>query len=158
MITPAQREIIQRHTSSLPVRVGQLARDLGLKVSLANLSPNISGLIEPAGDDESFHIRVNRYETEERQRFTVAHEISHFLLHRDFIRNGIIDNVMYRSSLSSAKETEANRLAADIIMPNDLVLRELAAMGGKRDDVAAEALARKFKVSRPAMKVRLGIA
>jgi hypothetical protein len=159
MLTDAQKAVVDAYTSAIPVRVGMLARDLGLEVVLAGLSPNISGLIEPsASAPSSFIIKVNKYESDERQRFTIAHEIAHFLLHRDYIKNGVIDNVMYRSSLSSRKETEANKLAADILMPNPLVLRELESIGGKRDEIAAIALARKFRVSAAAMKVRLGIA
>jgi hypothetical protein len=159
MISPQHKEILDRYINDIPVAVGRLAHDLGLKVSIASLSPNISGLIEPSNDAEAkFSIRVNRYETDERQRFTVAHEIAHFLLHRDYIQTGIVDNVMYRSSLSSRRETEANRLAADIVMPHAAVMRELEKLGGMRDDVAAAALARQFRVSVPAMKVRLGIA
>jgi hypothetical protein len=159
IMSDAQKAIIDAHTSSVPVRVGMLAKDLGLEVVLAGLSPNISGLIEPSASAASgFIIKVNKYESDERQRFTIAHEVAHFLLHRDHIKNGVVDNVMYRSSLSSRKETEANKLAADILMPNPLVLKELEAIGGKRDEIAAVALARKFKVSAAAMKVRLGIA
>jgi hypothetical protein len=159
MIDEKYRQVLDRYTGEVPVAVGRLANELGLKVTLASLSPSISGLIEPEDEAGSnFRIRINRYETDERQRFTVAHEIAHFLLHREHIRTGIVDNVMYRSSLSSKRETEANRLAADIVMPYDLVMSELEKLGGKRDDVAAAALARKFKVSVPAMKVRLGIA
>lgn len=157
-ITDAQKLILDRHISAVPVRVGELAVDLGLEVVLAGLSPNISGLIEPSPTAAAgFIIKVNKYESDERQRFTIAHEIAHFLLHRNHIKNGVVDNVMYRSSLSSRKETEANKLAADILMPSSIVLRELNEIGGKRDEIAAVALARKFRVSTAAMKVRLGI-
>jgi hypothetical protein len=157
-ITDSQIEIVDKHTSAIPVRVGKLAKDLGLEVVLAGLSPNISGLIEPSPSAESgFVIKINKYETDERQRFTLAHEIAHFLLHKDYIKNGVVDNIMYRSSLSSRKETEANKLAADILMPISTVLCELTEIGGKRDEIAAVALARKFRVSTAAMKVRLGI-
>jgi hypothetical protein len=157
-MTEAQKLIVDQHTSEIPVRVGKLAKDLGLEVVLAGLSPNISGLIEPSATAASgFVIKVNKYESDERQRFTLAHEVAHFLLHRDYIKNGVVDNVMYRSSLSSRKETEANKLAADMLMPISTVLRELNEIGGKRDEIAAVALARRFRVSTAAMKVRLGI-
>jgi hypothetical protein len=159
VIEPVHQEILSRHLGEIPVAVGRLANELGLLVSLASLSPSISGLIEPdEASPSGFRIRINRYEVDERQRFTVAHEIAHFLLHRDYIRSGIVDNVMYRSSLSSKREAEANRLAADIVMPFSIVMTELKKLGGTKDEVSAAALARIFKVSVPAMKVRLGIA
>lgn len=157
-IAPDELEIVSRYIASAPVRVAELAEALGLEIVKAPLSPNISGLIEPSETARAkFKIKVNKFERPERQRFTAAHEIAHYLLHRDYIKNGIVDSALYRSNLSSAKEVQANKLAADILMPADLVRKELIELGGKRDEIAAEALARKFKVSVPAMKVRLGI-
>jgi Zn-dependent peptidase ImmA (M78 family) len=65
---------------------------------------------------------------------------------------------MYRSSLSSSREAQANRLAADIIMPMRKVVEEVRRLGGIKDESTAVALAREFKVSLPAMKVRLGLS
>jgi len=158
-VDPRELEIVARHIATYPVKVGALATDLGLKVTRAPLSPKISGLIQPSAEAPAgYEIRVNKYETPERQRFTVAHEIAHYLLHRDDIGAGVVDSIMYRSSLTSRKETEANRLAADITMPADAVAKELKKVGGARDADAASALADIFRVSLPAMKVRLGVA
>lgn len=154
-----EAEIVKRFTSSFPVKVGELANELGLKVTRAPLPPKVSGLIQPSDDAKAgFEIRVNKYEMPERQRFTVAHEIAHYLLHRDQIGSGVVDSIMYRSNLTSRKETEANRLAADIVMPAREVRRELARLGGHRTEEVVEELATLFRVSVPAMKVRLGVA
>jgi len=154
-----EREIVNVFRRKYPVRVADLARELGLEIVSAALSPNISGLIEPSDTATSgYKIKINKFESEERQRFTAAHEIAHYLIHRQFIKNGIVDSALYRSNLSSFKETQANQLAADILMPKDLINFELSGLGGRKDAIAAEALARKFKVSVPAMKVRLGIS
>ncbi|WP_188237310.1 ImmA/IrrE family metallo-endopeptidase [Sphingopyxis sp. LK2115] len=154
-----EAEIVRRYTSCFPVKVGELANELGLKVVRAPMPPKISGLIQPCADAPAgFEIRVNKYEMPERQRFTVAHEIAHYLLHRDDIGAGVVDSIMYRSNLTSRKETEANRLAADIVMPAKVVGRELERIGGHRTDDAVEKLASLFRVSIPAMKVRLGVA
>ena len=155
---PREAEIVRRHTATIPVRVGELAAELGLRVYKSPLAPNISGLIRPAEDGNGFEVRVNKYEVAERQRFTLAHEIAHFLIHKSDIRSGVVDSVMYRSALTSRKEAEANRLAADIIMPASAVRKELAANGGVATEEAASQLASAFKVSLPAMRVRLGIA
>lgn len=154
-----EAEIVKRFTSSYPVKVGELAQELGLKVTRAPLPPKISGLIKPSDDAPAgFEIRVNKYESPERQRFTVAHEVAHYLLHRDEIGSGVVDSIMYRSNLTSRKETEANKLAADIVMPAKAVGRELERLGGRRTDDVVEELAARFRVSVPAMKVRLGVA
>lgn len=150
-------KIVRRFTSEEPVMLASMATELGLEVFKSPLKPNISGLIEPSETAPSgFRIRINRHEMAERQRFTLAHEIAHFLLHRDKIGGGVIDNVMYRSNLSSSLEVEANRLAADLIMPRNLVNGHLSQIAHlSRDDIVI-ALAERFRVSQPAMRIRLG--
>jgi len=157
-IKPHDAAIVQDFLAAPPVKVGALAEALGLKVIRSPMSPKISGLIKPSdAAPAGFEIRVNKFEVAVRQRFTVAHELAHYLLHKDSIGAGVIDNVLYRSNLTSGKETEANRLAAEIIMPAPAVSHELEAHGGMRTPEIAEQLARLFRVSTPAMKVRLGI-
>jgi hypothetical protein len=158
MVNNLQRDVIKEFTAEAPVKIGGMAQALGLQVFISPLATNISGLIEPvAPGSNQFRIKINKFETQERQRFTIAHEIAHFLLHRDKIANGIVDSILYRSSLSSRLEAEANRLAADLIMPAALVRQELDKFDGKRTEETAIALAQHFRVSLPAMKVRLGL-
>jgi Zn-dependent peptidase ImmA (M78 family) len=61
----------------------------------------------------------------------------------------IVDNTMYRSSLSDVYETQANRLAADILMP----LRSVKKAYEKEQDVTK--LATQFGVSVSAMEIRI---
>ena len=68
------------------------------------------------------------------------------------IGDGIRDDGLYRSGLSDAVEVEANRLAADILMPRHLVRRALSE--GVR---AVPDLARNFGVSQRAMEIRLEV-
>jgi hypothetical protein len=157
-LSPDEVELLEKFTGSYPVKVGELANELGLRVVTAPLPPRISGLIQPNAEAASgYEIKLNKYEVPERQRFTLAHEISHYLLHRDDIGKGVVDNVLYRSQLTSRKETEANRLAAMIVMPANLVRREAHQRGGAGVPGVVEELAELFKVSAPAMKVRLGL-
>lgn len=153
-----QREIVERFTSSFPVKVGQLASELGLEVVRAPLQPKISGLIQPSETAPSgFQIKVNKFDSLERQRFTVAHEISHFLLHADVIGSGVVDSIMYRSNLTSRRETEANQLAAEIIMPSQLVVKQARLIADQDAKDVVESLASAFKVSPSAMEIRLGL-
>jgi hypothetical protein len=149
----AIRATIEEHQDFAPIRLSQLARALGVPVKAATLGPGISGEIRPDGD--VFVIRVNRHDPSKRQRFTVAHELAHFLLHSEHINNGISDDVLYRSSLSDRREAQANRLAADILMPDDLVLAsvEVAKEKGLGDLVLF--LAEQFAVSEGAMRIKL---
>lgn len=157
-VAPEEFAIVKEAIAEHPVRVGELAQKLGLDVFRSPLPPKISGMIRPKVDGVGYEIRVNKYEVPERQRFTLAHEIAHFLLHKSDIRAGVVDSVMYRSALTSRKEAEANRVAADIVMPMGAVRRELLALGGIPTEEVAKELALRFKVSLPAMRVRLGLS
>lgn len=157
-VAPQEFAIVKEAIAEHPVRVGELAQKLGLDVFRSPLPPKISGMIRPKADGVGYEIRVNKYEVPERQRFTLAHEIAHFLLHKADIQAGVVDSVMYRSALTSRKEAEANRVAADIVMPIGAVRRELLALGGIPTEEVAKELALRFKVSLPAMRVRLGLS
>lgn len=152
-LTDGVRATIEEHQDTAPIRLAQLARALGVSVKAATLAPGISGEIRPVGD--GFVIRVNRHDTSKRQRFTVAHEMAHFLLHSDQINSGISDDVLYRSSLSDRREAQANRLAADILMPDDLVLTSVEAAQEKGVGDLVLFLAEQFAASEGAMRIKL---
>lgn len=155
-LTDQQRELILRYQASIPVKLSQLAKELGLKVVASTLSPGISGEIRPSPN--GYVINVNRHDSSRRQRFTVAHEIAHYLLHRSQIGNGISDDVLYRSSLSDWREAEANRLAAEILLPRAAIEEKRALLHDLDPELIADALATEFEVSEVAMKIRLGLS
>ncbi len=145
-------EIAGRFLHEAPVDLLGMAAALGLSVNMAaDLVPNISGRITLASQDPpAYRIEVNGAHSERRRRFTLAHEIAHYLLHRDMIGDGIQDDALYRSRLSNEIEAEANRLAARILMPPELVQRIFRA-GVK----SLSGLCAAFEVSEEAMRIRL---
>jgi Zn-dependent peptidase ImmA (M78 family) len=158
VIEESAAKCILGHVDSIPVKVSEVARSLGLEVKLATLDPRISGEIKKSSTSTAgYVIRVNRHEVFERQRFTIAHEIAHYLLHRDLIGDGIEDTILYRSDLSDRIEAEANRLAADLIMPDEMIRRHFNNLGGRKNEATLIQMARDFKVSEAAMRIRLGM-
>lgn len=152
-----QISVIKKHQLEYPIKLGAIAKEFGLIVKKSTLAANISGEIKE--ESGSIVIRVNRHDVKPRQRYTLAHEIAHFLLHRDLLKDGISDDVLYRSSLSNAVEAEANRLAADIVMPmnhvNDLV-KEYSSIENIKAERVYELVAQRLDVSVSALKFRLG--
>jgi hypothetical protein len=155
-LPPAIRTQIEAFQDAPPVRLPDLARALGVPIKAATLGPGISGEIRPAEGENAFVIRINRHDPSKRQRFTVAHELAHFLLHRDEIGNGIEDDVLYRSSLSNRREQQANRLAADILMPETLLIEAKEAAEEKGVGDIALYLSELFGVSEAAMRIKVG--
>lgn len=140
-----------------PVKVTPIADAFGLKVFRTTEFPDwISGKIlkDPAnGGKSGYAIYVNAKHSLGRRRFTIAHEIAHFILHKEKIGDGLIDDGLYRSGLSGKEEIEANKLAADILMPRNLINKYLALPNFKD----LQDMADKFEVSKNAMAIRLGI-
>jgi Zn-dependent peptidase ImmA (M78 family) len=154
-LTEESRTIVEKFQKEIPVRVGDLARELGLIVKVSTLDVGISGLIRP--ENSTFKILVNKHEPSYRRRFTLAHEISHYLLHRDMIGDGISDNILYRSRLSDSVEAEANRLASDILMPPIAIDDWKRRAGEMRPADMVSPMAAYFDVSEEAMRIRLGM-
>jgi len=151
-ILPEDKSVVQKYFGEIPVKLGGLAKELGIVVKRSSTIPrHVSGKITrlPTG---VYEIKINKYESLERQRFTLAHELAHFLLHRNEIdRLGeIADNVLYRSGASETIEYEANRLAAQIIIPEEAINECQQAIGKNVDQLAKE-----FGVSKTVMEVRM---
>ena len=69
--------------SNLPVNVEQVIEDLGIQYFNEPMDKGQSGAIELK--DGKYTIRVNSLEPRQRQRFTAAHELAHYLLHREML-------------------------------------------------------------------------
>ncbi|MDC5869874.1 ImmA/IrrE family metallo-endopeptidase [Vibrio europaeus] len=149
-----ERSLILSFHQTLPVKIGTLAKALGINIKVATLPDNISGEIKETNG--SVTIKVNKHDVNARQRFTLAHEVAHFLLHKHLLNSGITDDVLYRSSLSDEVEAQANRLAADILMPLSLIKSAVERHVDKKSEAKWEAVAQEAEVSTTALKIRLG--
>lgn len=146
---------IRKYQQQAPVDVVALAGTLGLRVWQDSMPDNISGKIirdSAHGGASGYSVVVNENDAFVRQRFTVAHEIGHFLLHRHLIGDGLTDDAMYRSGLSTLQEVQANKMAAEILMPFTLIEESV-----KRGFRSLGDLATLFEVSKQAMAIRTGI-
>lgn len=149
--TPGQ--IIERFQHQAPVDVLGIADALGLRVWEDDINPYSGKLTrDPVnGGFSGYSVIVNAIEPLARKRFTIAHEIAHFILHADELIKGDIEETLYRGGLSDPLETEANKLAADILMPLSLIERLIGE--GTR---SIEELAVALEVSKTAIGIRLG--
>jgi Zn-dependent peptidase ImmA (M78 family) len=148
------------HLGDIPIDIENVARSRGAQVIRERLDRDVSGLLFRDGD--SVVIGVNDLHAARRQRFTVAHEVAHLVLHKG--RPLVLDHVRvnFRDKTSSAatdyEEIEANQFAAAILMPAALVEREAKRL--LQDPSATDAsivplLAQGFEVSDQAMEIRL---
>lgn len=121
-----------------------VAKAMGLEVFTANLPRDVSGQI--FYKEKKIFIEKTDYIT--RQVFSVAHELGHYVLHNDGT-----SHISLRDTTSSqgidTKEIEANLFAANLLIPQDEVLR-LVGLKFTLDSMASY-----FGVSPLAMQYRL---
>ena len=160
----AERLIEQLAISHLPIDVENIADQLGLSVIYDDLGPDVSGLL--VTNTDGAHIFVQAHDHENRQRFTVAHEIAHFILRHQFEsgkhvhvdRGNFISQRGPRSSEGiDSKEIEANQFASCLLMPFKFIQQSVSSLTGDGPllDHHVEQLAEEFQVSEQAMTIRL---
>lgn len=148
-------KIIDLYWHMIPVPVDKIIDAVGLTYHSVPLSDDVSGWIQRT--DGSYEIVVNSTHPWTRQRFTAAHELGHYIYHRDLLGDGVGDNRAYRAATSPkpnpkilpAHERQANNFAANLLMPHH-------ALVGINPTASVEDLAEKFGVSTEAMRIRLG--
>ena len=146
-------ETIERFQQAAPVDVLGMADALGLAVWEDDIHP-YSGKItldNVHGGSSGYSVIVNAQEPPLRKRFTIAHEIAHFILHADELQKGDLAETLYRGGMADHLEAQANTLAADILMPLSLIEGLIA-----RGISSIEGLADALEVSKTAMGIRLG--
>lgn len=150
--------LLEKHQiEKAPVPVESIVASYGIHLRKGDLE-DVSGLI--VRDGTSVTIGVNGKQSRTRQRFTIAHEFGHFLLHEGMSSH--VDHnyrVNFRSKESSlavdVEEIEANFFAASLLMPKQF-LHEANAVEAVDSDRSVGLLAAKFKVSQHAMSLRIG--
>lgn len=160
----AARRLLEKYkVASLPVPVERIARSEGVRIEYAPLDGELSGLAHIR--DGVTIIGINSLHASNRQRFTLAHELAHAVLHRPELERAVhVDKgSLRRDALAAAGvdnlEIEANAFASELLMPQSLLAEVLA--GGAvdlEDDQVISTLAKRFRVSEAAMRFRLELA
>jgi predicted transcriptional regulator len=141
-----------------PVDVGGLARKLRVRIEQADLGDECSGVLVRRGSAAVIGVHFAHHPN--RQRFTVAHELGHFLLHKGgtYVDKGT--SLRFRNSESGSgtqkEEREANQFAAALLMPSEWVRAEFERNPfDLADDSQLQQLCQTFGVSAQAMSYRL---
>ena len=151
-----EMSIVRDFGSKLPVDIIGLIEALGINYIEEPMQSASSGRIDY--NSPFCIITVNSNEGPQRRRFTAAHELGHYLLHRDLIDGKVHMDRLYvdggndnpNAPLNPPHEVQANKFAADLLMP----ARELRKRFDPQIDNVRE-LAELCQVSIAAMKIRL---
>lgn len=138
-----------------PVDVHFIAKELGFLVVPHAFEDDTSGLLLIRQDAKV--IGVNETHAPVRQRFTIAHELGHYLSgHEDFTVHGKqekvrVDGRMDWADPEQRREQEANEFAAELLMPERMIKLDVAAAGR----IDSSALAQRYEVSEQALWIQL---
>ncbi len=119
-----------------------------IKVEYVTMGPSQSGQLRYV--DGVWTISINRDHNKKRQRFTLAHELAHYILHKEK-NSEFKDAVFFRDEVLDSMEYKANEFAGELLMPENLVRN---AIENQRIRNIGQ-LADKFGVSAAAMKYRI---
>lgn len=120
----------------------------GVKLEYTCFDSTLSGSLSK--QDGVWVIKVNKLHSETRQRFTIAHELGHFVYHKDDEQE-FVDTTFFRGMTSDNLEYTANRFASELLMPEEQV-RQLI---DKENIRSVAVLATRFGVSSSAMLYRV---
>lgn len=107
-----------------PINPVEIARGLGITVRFVSFNgehSKVSGFYDP----EDNAIFVNKDEHPLRQTFTIAHELGHAVMHRDWVKSDEYTLFMRDdyTDHGEAHEKEANAFAAHLLVPRSMLDR-----------------------------------
>ncbi len=148
------RALLEKYSINEPVvRVFDIAQKEGLKIQLFDMPEklsNIAGFFDP----DTKTIYVNNSDPTNRQTFTVAHELAHFILNHAPDKIGVLPRWPdLQNQIKTPVEQEANCFAAELLVPKKMLTEQMEKYSLQKEDV--DLLARLFGVSQETMSHRL---
>lgn len=132
----------------VPLDVAAVAEKFGIRIEYVSLKDDLSGIFYKDEENNCWVLHVNEEHHPNRRRYTIAHELGHFCLHRH-LKQVFEDKIFFRGGESSKMEWQANDFASAILMPEEEFRGEVRS--GKRK---VEELAKVFQVSTLALRIR----
>jgi Zn-dependent peptidase ImmA (M78 family) len=156
------KELLRRgRVKRAPVPIEKLAALLGATIKYEPFAGELYGMVH-RNTDGSATIGVNSVDRATRQRFTIAHELGHLLLHEtEELHIDEESPIGFRNHASGMavdeREIEANQFAAELLMPAHMISEDVQELIEKAIgvDEAIGRLASKYNVSNEAMTIRL---
>jgi Zn-dependent peptidase ImmA (M78 family) len=156
------RSLTIEHQLSAPVDVYVLAEKEGVLIRKDQLEDSVSGML--VVKDNKSVVVVNSNHHKNRQRFTIAHELGHYFLHKNLANVFFDESLLFFRDEQSAQgtkyqEIEANVFAAELLMPEQFLRERISKEPlDALDDFEQSALtqlANELQVSCQALTIRL---
>lgn len=129
------------------IDVKKVAESKNIRLEYIPMESSISGYLRQ--ENGEWIIGVNSIHNPKRQRFTIAHELGHFYMHKD--KNvDFEDTTFFRNTDNSSIEYSANEFAANLLMPEDSIRKAIQTGTKNIEDLSSQ-----FNVSIAAIKYRV---
>ena len=158
----AERLLADTPAGSAPIPLKEIVKSLGVEIHQEAVEDDLSGFLYRDHKRNLTIIGVNADHPPNRKKFTIAHELGHYLLHDfDDVHVDRQFKVWLRNETSSQgtddEEKEANLFAAEILMPARFIEADVQQIGNfdLLNEKVIEDLAKRYGVSSQAMTFRL---
>jgi len=138
------------HIKQAPVDVEKIADFLGFKVIRYPFPDKLKGMVRIRENQMVKVIGINEKHPSYLQRYTIAHELGHYLNGHEHLEKEFIDDDTRFYDSHFQQEKDADRFAAELLMPKKFLEADLKTIG-----LNIKALVEKYNVSEQAMWIRL---
>jgi len=163
----AAKEIIKAYNYTkynLSIDIYKIMTEKNIIIKEVDLPNKISGVLDTRGNQPI--VLIQKEHGKERKRFSLAHEFGHFILNSSPRGVHLDKNTYFRSNLSSygtdIEEKKANRFAAELLIPSDILWEILSEnmtdLIDSEEDEGLEVLtklAQRFEVSVAALTIKI---
>lgn len=148
--------------NEIPTPLEDIAESYEIIIQEEEFNGDLSGML--LRDIDKTIIGINKLDSNNRKRFTIAHELGHYVLHKgNPIHIDRTFRVNFRDKNSSLAnnydEIEANAFAAALLMPEkkikQIVNKKLKEGIDIEDSIELQNIADMFEVSKQALLIRL---
>lgn len=154
-----QKIINDLKSKEFPIPIVKIMKELNFLVGMQELEDNLSGyivisedIVKKFGRDKL--ICVNSKDSLGHQRFTIAHELAHFLFDFNPVQSNEYYNTYRTDDVEDQSEQRANKFAANLLMPEEQFRTKYEEL--RYDDDKLTKLIKYFEVSKKAVLLRIG--
>lgn len=131
-----------------PIDLEAIYKLYNIEIIYEAMDKEISGILEKRRS--GWIVFVNQWHHLHRQRFTLAHELAHFFLHRNIMQKFTDVSYFSRTNEKRSKmEIEADQFAANLLMPKEIFIEQIESGNNSISNLSDI-----FKVSMLAVKFR----
>jgi Zn-dependent peptidase ImmA (M78 family) len=119
----------QEINDQIPVKIVEKIKEQNIELNELCYDLHDEVLGEIKKENGKYKINIQGYDFNYRRRFTMAHELGHYKLHKDLLDeegldDGLSYEAMYRKNakISSIEETQANKYAIEMLVPKELII------------------------------------